>query len=529
MKKLNLSLVSYIAAGLVAVFIVLFLVGQHYIGLGDFKTYTVFYSASSILFMLTLGGVALYTWKATKPGAPLQKLSFWTAILMGVILIAHVALVWGIPQIDGIKTNIDALITTQCFSASVQNVLLFVTMLFFLTLSKLFNQNKAIKTSSRLYLAMTLTAVVLGLVGSYLNYYFYANETFVEAAKHAHTAGFWLSYLPSLLQNATVLTFFATLGYQASKYTPADLEDVLNNDKEYIVSTERKTAIFCGIGAIILTAIACVFTCVAYGKLQLKDAEGILILGIGGVLIAHMLIELIGTKKLTPMSAESNKALRQQQGLQPTTKAEAADLIQQMDDILTQWTPYTDDQGQQMYVMTKSRQVSDTLELLERIEAEHPDDEEVVARFNELANSYNESIKREYNGSTPYIVLAAIVAVLVGWLSEHMANMLLLIGSQIVIYIMACMSPMYILNNAALKQSNPRFMNGFIAGIFGLSASAATYKITTTYSDGSKTTEYDNSEHLIALIISIVVFIFITFFMFIPALVNYLRNYVLRF
>ena len=60
-------------------------------------------------------------------------------------------------------------------------------------------------------------------------------------------------------------------------------------------------------------------------------------------------------------------------------------------------------------------------------------------------------------------------------------------------------------------------------------AGAKTYKTVTKWSDGTTTTDTDNSETGIALIIALVVFVFLTFFLWVIAIWNYLRNYVLHF
>ena len=73
----------------------------------------------------------------------------------------------------------------------------------------------------------------------------------------------------------------------------------------------------------------------------------------------------------------------------------------------------------------------------------------------------------------------------------------------------------------------PSFMTRLFGGLFGAAATAETYKVITTYSDGSKTEETDNSNFWLTLIFSIIIMVVLAVCMFFVAAISYLRNYVI--
>ena len=255
----------------------------------------------------------------------------------------------------------------------------------------------------------------------------------------------------------------------------------------------------------------------------------VLIVALG--IIAHIVYELFFKKPHPDISVEEGKAARQNLGMKPMSDDEAARMLQKMDDILDSWTAYKDENNEDKFVMTKYSQTKKTLALLDEIAAANPDREDVVNRYNEINAIYNGSMKRQYNGSTKYIVLCVIIAALMAWASgSGWYSIAIFFALQIAIYWLASMTPTYLLDKKALKGTSgkPKFMSGMIAGILGLTATAPTYVTITKWDDGTTTKDEDNSMFWIALIFTIILLVVLAFFMFVVALFNYLRNYVLH-
>ncbi|MBR3932254.1 MAG: hypothetical protein IKJ46_06765, partial [Tidjanibacter sp.] len=142
--------------------------------------------------------------------------------------------------------------------------------------------------------------------------------------------------------------------------------------------------------------------------------------------------------------------------------------------------------------------------------------------------------KRTFDVSKPLLWTVGIVSVLMCILmgsSEGFGaviGMAVMFGINIGVYLLACQAP----NWLALKREEKgrgKSSSGLIAGVLGMIAGAKTYKTVTKWSDGTTTTDTDNSETGVALIIALVVFVFLTFFLWVIAIWNYLRNYVLHF
>lgn len=259
-------------------------------------------------------------------------------------------------------------------------------------------------------------------------------------------------------------------------------------------------------------------------------AISVLVLIAALAIIAHMVYEYFIKKPHASLVLEECKAARKEQGLAAMSDAEANEWLVKMDDILDSWTSYKDENEADRWIMTKYSQTKQTLALLDEVVAAMPDNADVVARYNELNDCYNDAMKRQYNGSTSYIILCVVVAALLSWASgANWYSIAIFFALQIAVYWLASMTPTYLLNKKALSTTwRPKFMNGMIAGILGLAATAPTYTTVTKWSDGSETKEEDNSAFWISAIITIVVLLFLAIFMFVVALLNYLRNYVLH-
>ena len=234
-------------------------------------------------------------------------------------------------------------------------------------------------------------------------------------------------------------------------------------------------------------------------------ALGILVLICALAIIAHMIYECFIKKPHDALTVETCQNARKEQGLKPMTEAEAGELLVKMDDILDSWTSYKGENEEDLWVMTKYSQTKKTLALLDEVAAALPDNEDVVSRYNQLNDHYNEAMKRQYNGSNAYIILCVVVAALLCWAggSTGWYNVAIMFALQIAVYWLASMTPTYLLNKKALSTSRtPKFMNGMIAGILGLAATAPTYTTVTKWSDGSETKEEDNSAFWFSAIFS---------------------------
>lgn len=264
------------------------------------------------------------------------------------------------------------------------------------------------------------------------------------------------------------------------------------------------------------------------GEIITNILMAILIFGAILAIFGHMIYELFIRKNRPNLILEEQINARKDAGLAPMTDEEAELLINKMDELQQKWTSFIDNDGKEKWLLTKHSQAKLTNTILDEIATTIPDHESVIECYNELNEVYNDGLKRKYNASTTYIIISAIAGIAISLLTETY-GLLAFFGISIAIYIMASMTPTYLLNKKALKGNNrPKFMSGFIAGILGLAATAETVTTVTKWSDGTTTREDDNSNFWISLIFTVILVVILAIFMFVVSLINYLRNYILH-
>lgn len=174
-------------------------------------------------------------------------------------------------------------------------------------------------------------------------------------------------------------------------------------------------------------------------------------------------------------------------------------------------------------------------EVLDDVYANHlPVDGEAAEELRKVSIVTNESFKRTFAGSKLFLIITIVVAAGACYLNKDATALLYFIPSCIMYYL-SCRTPNYILMEKDLKamktgKASNGIMNGVLAGIFGLAATAPVYvEVTKNRNTGEviDTTE-DHSMTWIAMAISLILFIVLAYAMVFVGILNYLRNYVLR-
>ena len=259
----------------------------------------------------------------------------------------------------------------------------------------------------------------------------------------------------------------------------------------------------------------------------------IVILGVAIVLawIGHMVYERFFRKPMPACSVEEFQRLRAEQGLPSESTSEEIDRVcALLNGAKEGW--YHDSEYDIDWI-PKKKVYKHTMNSIKELVELKPTSIVAVEGINELIEEMNYMNKRTFDISKPLVWTVSIVSVLMCIImgSEEpgmLWSMIPMFALNIGAYLLACQAP----NWLALKREEKgrgKASAGLIAGMLGMIAGAKTYKTVTKWSDGSTTTDVDNSETGIALIIAIVVFIFMTFMLWAIALWNYLRNYVLHF
>lgn len=248
-------------------------------------------------------------------------------------------------------------------------------------------------------------------------------------------------------------------------------------------------------------------------------------------MIGYMVyILLIRDYKLEPKTVEDFKQQRQDAALlTESSDNENAEVSSLFDLCYHNLTPFLNGQGEQDETFTTKEQIERLRSSIVKIQEIAPTNSDRVEDYNIMLRDYKRFTKRFFTGSKTYLIIGGIVSIVMvimaGW--QAVPFMLLNICG----YYFASKETQFMINAKELKgtSSNGRskIMTAITAAAFGVMFSGTTYKTITTYSDGSTTTDYDNTERGISFVIGLVILIILAFFMFVVALINFVRNYLI--
>lgn len=249
-------------------------------------------------------------------------------------------------------------------------------------------------------------------------------------------------------------------------------------------------------------------------------------------MIGYMIyILLIRDRKLVPKTLDDFKTYRQTFGLPDESSETENERVPQLFDIVYQnLTVKKNNQGgeDELFFTTKE-QIETLRSTLVEIQEIAPTQPEYVDLYNEMLAEYKTFTKRQFMGSKTYLIIGGILTVLmsIGGGLQAIPFMLL----NILGYYFASKETQFMINAKNLKgtSSNGRskVMTALMMMGIGVLFSGQTYKTVTKWSDGTTSTDYDNSEHLIALIIGFIIIAVLSFFMFVVAMINFVRNYLI--
>lgn len=256
---------------------------------------------------------------------------------------------------------------------------------------------------------------------------------------------------------------------------------------------------------------------------------GILIIAGSLAMLGHMIYEnFIRKAYRTDYSAEAFRLARKEAGQsEEMTEEELEVYANRLDQINDTWGEVPDEEGNPIPFPMKKGDIQKADEILKEVVAANPTDEVLVEKINGYGGLLNTALERNFNGSKAIIITSIIVAVLMSWAAED-ANFAIYIACSLAVYWLASRTATFVLIRKELKGVNTSssFLTGLLGGLLGGVAAAKTYKTITTYSDGSQTTETDNSQTWISLIFAIIVIVVLVVFLWFFSLINYLRNYV---
>ncbi len=188
------------------------------------------------------------------------------------------------------------------------------------------------------------------------------------------------------------------------------------------------------------------------------------------------------------------------------------------------WTPFVNEQGEDDACPTSKKMVDATELAINTAISAMPTDPEVVEYLNAVGENLNGQWQRKFSGNKMLIGIAVVLLVLMIFAAGWQAAPFFIFS--LALYILSCFKPTFMHNKDAFKKGGT-FSSGCLAAIFGFIASAQTVRTVTKWNDGTTTVDDDHSQHWMHLALGLIVLVLIGFFLFVWALINYLRNYVL--
>ena len=209
-----------------------------------------------------------------------------------------------------------------------------------------------------------------------------------------------------------------------------------------------------------------------------------------------------------------------------STAEEITHINYRLDEVLAAWDTIPGEDGKSTLFPLKKSGVKLACEVMAEAEATMPTDEQTIERMNSIASVLNSALKRKFNGSQALIISSIIVGIVLIFATKTV-NYTIPIVVGLVIYWLASRTSNFVLIRKELKGGGGKqsFLTRVIGGLFAGVAASKTYKTVTTYSDGSQTTDYDNSETWITLTFTLVIIVLLSMFIWVFSIINYLRNY----
>lgn len=245
------------------------------------------------------------------------------------------------------------------------------------------------------------------------------------------------------------------------------------------------------------------------------------------IIAVHTVVTLIKQKRLrTDYTVAEFSKNRTDAALGAITQAEIASLNASLDSIDGIWGEIVDSNGDLVTYPHKHSAVNSSLAILQQAVEANSTDKSVVEKINSYSEVLNHARTRQFNGSKTLVVLFAIVGLIMS-VAFPPAVVAVILG--ITAYLLASRTPNFMLIEQIAKNSNKsgswvkRTLLSLLTGV----ASAKSYKIVKTYSDGTKSYDTDHTETWFSLLIVFVFTLMMAFILPVITLINYTRNYLI--
>jgi hypothetical protein len=264
---------------------------------------------------------------------------------------------------------------------------------------------------------------------------------------------------------------------------------------------------------------------------------GLIFLSFYGYAITMIVITIVQTKAIAPVTKEEFINLRKQankSGLASDEENQKA--LAYINEAYSSWKIVSEPGEEELRSPVTMSQLKKTRELHSLAAKIMPTDDKVVDRFNTMGNVVNSSETRSFSGSWKLIIVAVVACFITYLMTKsfdpgfwHWLSRFWIMPMGIVMYYFASLAPAFLEDKRVRWFKGRNIHNVLIGTILGLFlATPATETWVSTWSDGSKTkSEQFNPLFFIMLVLTFMVILMLGFMIIFFAGLNFIRNYVI--
>ncbi len=249
-------------------------------------------------------------------------------------------------------------------------------------------------------------------------------------------------------------------------------------------------------------------------------------------MIVHMLFVNWETRMLEkPVTVEHFIDKRTRKGVSGAMNDDEVELgFQLLDEAYNELTfVETDESGNESHKPATMKELLRAQKKIDEVDKLMPTDAALLERYNEYRSFLYDYLRRSFFASWKLIILCVIVAVGIGFIGDgSFLKNFFTTGAffwfPALVYYVSSHVPQYMIDRKNERGGGKGWFSTALVAL-GLGVLGSGYTVRTKWSDGSVTE--DNSSHLIALFLGLLVLIAVATTIYIWAIVNYLRNYVL--
>jgi len=264
---------------------------------------------------------------------------------------------------------------------------------------------------------------------------------------------------------------------------------------------------------------------------------GLIFLSFYGYAITMIVITLIQTKRIEPVTKEEFINMRKQENkAELATEGENQQALAYINEAYASWKIVSEPGEEEMRSPVTMSQLKKTRELHAMAAKIMPTDNKVVDRFNTMGGVVNSSETRSFSGSWKLIIVAVVACFITYLMTKsfdpgfwHWLSRFWIMPMGIIMYYFASLAPAFLEDKRARWFKGKNIHNVLIATIMGLFlATPATSTVISHWSDGSKTkSEEVNPMFFIMMILTFMLILILGFLIIIFAGLNFIRNYLI--